>query len=503
MSAAQTALAVPLKVQKLPPERPIFAMLFEHPRKIETMTKSGLPIAVIGAGPVGLAAAAQIVSRGQVPVIFERGAGVGASLRAWSHVRVFSPWQYNIDAAARALLDASGWDAPEETDLPTGGEIVEHYLQPLADLPQMAPHLNLNATVTSITRHGLDKVSNAGRDTAPFEIRWTDANGSEQASLARAVIDASGTWTQPNPMGVDGLPILGERAVSDRIAYGIPDILGTARELYVGRTVLVVGSGHSAINAALDLLSLQDQDPQTKVLWALRRNRIEKLLGGGLNDQLPERGALGLAAKKAIDAGRLQILAPFAATRLAPSESGVAVIGTLGQTQMTLMVDRIIVATGFRPDLAMLSELRVAIDPATEAPPSLSPLIDPNFHSCGTVPPHGIDELAQPEAGFFIVGSKSYGRAPTFLMATGYEQARSVVAELAGDSVAARQVHLVLPQTGVCSAPAVEASSCCGGPATTASSCCAADEAAKAEGEAGCGCGCGSTVESVGKVPAV
>src|SRR5690606_11407501 len=107
-------------------------------------------------------------------------------------------------------------------------------------------------------------------------------------------------------------------------------------------------------------------EPGTKVLWALRRNRIEKLLGGGLNDQLPERGALGLAAKKAIDAGRLQILAPFAATRLAPTDTGVAVMGTLGQTPMTLMVDRIVVATGFRPDLGMLSELRIAIDPATE-----------------------------------------------------------------------------------------------------------------------------------------
>lgn len=455
------------------------------------MTESNLPIAVIGAGPVGLAAAAQIVSRGLVPVIFERGPCVGASLREWSHVRVFSPWQYNVDAAARSLLDASGWYAPEETDLPTGGEIVDRYLRPLADLPQVSPHLHLNATVTSITRRGLDKVSNAGRDETPFEIRWTDADGDEQATLARGVIDASGTWTQPNPMGVDGLPVLGERAAADRIAYGIPDVLGTSRDTYAGKTVLVVGSGHSAINAALALLSLQDQDPATKVLWALRRNRIERLLGGGLNDQLPERGALGLAAKKAIDAGRLQLLAPFVATRLTPSESGVAVVGTLGQTPMTLIVDCIIVATGFRPDLGMLSELRVAVDPATEAPPALSPLIDPNFHSCGTVPPHGVDELTQPEAGFYIVGSKSYGRAPTFLMATGYEQVRSVVAELAGDHVAARQVQLVLPETGVCSVTPelLGGSSCCGGPAVSTSSCCSADEVAKSEGEVGCGCG--------------
>lgn len=454
------------------------------------MTERDLPIAVIGAGPVGLAATAQLVARGLTPIAFERGPSVGASLQEWSHVRVFSPWQYNLDAAARDLLEAFGWVAPPATDLPTGGEIVARYLQPLADLPAIAAHLHLGATVTAITRHGLDKVSNAGRETAPFELRWTDTLGQEQATLARAVIDASGTWTQPNPMGVDGLPVPGEGKLRDRIAYGIPDVAGADRDAYAGRTVLVVGSGHSAINTALALLALQDQHPDTKILWALRRNRLEKLLGGGLNDQLPERGALGLAAKRAVDAGRLQILAPFAATRLGPSGDGVAVTGTLGEAPVTLQVDRIVVATGFRPDIAMLSELRVAIDPATEAPPALSPLIDPNFHSCGTVPPHGVVELTQPELGFFIVGSKSYGRAPTFLMATGYEQARSVVAELAGDPVAARQVHLVLPETGVCSVPAAEASSsCCGGPASTASSCCASDETAKADGEAGCGCG--------------
>jgi hypothetical protein len=355
----------------------------------------------------------------------------------------------------------------------------------------------LGATVTAITRQGLDKVSNLGRDTAPFEIRWTDADGQERSTLARAVIDASGTWTKPNPMGVDGLPVLGEGALSDLVSYGIPDVAGLDRDGYAGRTTLVVGSGHSAINAALALLTLQEQAPGTKILWALRRNRLDKLLGGGLNDQLPERGALGLAAKQAIDAGRLQILAPFAATSVQRSGEGVTVSGTLGHAPITLEVDRVVVATGFRPDLQMLAELRVGIDPATEAPPALSPLIDPNFHSCGTVPPHGVEELSHPEAGFYIVGAKSYGRAPTFLMATGYEQARSVVAEIAGDHVAARQVHLVLPESGVCSVTpaALGASSCCGGPASNATSCCVADETAKAEGEAGCGCGSSSAAK--------
>ncbi len=449
-----------------------------------------LPVAVIGAGPVGLAAAAHLVARGLNPLIFEAGQGVGASLRQWAHVRVFSPWQYNVDRNAAELLAAVGWDAPEPTDLPTGGEIVSRYLEPLAALPAIAPHLRLGARVTAITRLGIDKMTDRSRADAPFELRWVDAEGNEHAALARAVIDASGTWTQPNPMGVDGLPVPGERALSGRISYGIPDVLGEARALYTGKSTLVVGSGHSAINAALALLELQETAPGTRVLWALRRNRIERLLGGGLNDQLPERGALGLAARRAIEAGRLQILAPFSARKLAADGDGISIEASLGGATINLAVDRIIVATGFRPDLAMLSELRVAIDPSTEAPPALSPLIDPNQHSCGTVPPHGVEELSHPEPGFYIVGSKSYGRAPTFLMATGYEQVRSVVAELAGDPVSARQVHLVLPETGVCSASPspVSAGGCCGGPAASSDACCVADETAKAQGEAGCGC---------------
>jgi hypothetical protein len=468
------------------------------------MANSHLPVAIIGAGPVGLAAASHLVLRGLKPIIFERGASVGASLLEWSHVRVFSPWEYNIDGAARTLLLGTAWEEPEPTALPTGGEIVERYLRPLAELPAIGTALRLGARVTAVTRKGLDKVSNAGRAEAPFELRWTDADGVEQATLARAVIDASGTWTQPNPMGVDGLPVRGERAVADLVTYCIPDVAGVERDRYAGRTTLVVGSGHSAINAALALLSVQDDAPDTKILWALRRNRLERLTGGGLNDQLPERGALGLAAKRAIDAGRLQVLAPFAAQSLERSGSGLTVSGTLGHAPIRLEVDRVVVATGFRPDLGMLSEVRVSIDPATEAPPALSPLIDPNFHSCGTVPPHGVVELGHPEADLYIIGAKSYGRAPTFLMATGYEQARSVVAEIAGDHVAARQVHLVLPETGVCSVTPAQAGSsgCCGGPALDASSCCVADEAAKAAGAGGCGCGTASARAATESEPA-
>jgi hypothetical protein len=454
-----------------------------------------LPVAVIGAGPVGLAAAAHLVSRGIRPLILERGESVGAALLEWGHVRVFSPWEYNVDTAARALLDRSGWTAPDWLGLSTGGQIVSDYLAPLAALPAIADNLKLGAEVTAITRQGHDKVANEGRKDAPFVIRYRDASG-EHRVLARAVIDASGTWSRPNPIGIDGLRVPGEGEASGRIAYGIPDVAGRAREDYSGKRVLVIGGGHSAINVALALKELQDAVPGTEIFWALRHGSVERLLGGGLNDQLPERGALGLAAKQAMADGRLNMLAPFAVNRIAPQGEGLAVDASLAGKPFNLAVDRIIVTTGFRPDLSFLGEIRIALDPVVEAPPALAPLIDPNFHSCGTVPAHGIRELAHPEPGFTIVGSKSYGRAPTFLMATGYEQVRSVVADIAGDHVAAREVRLVLPETGVCSADVVTGSDnagCCGGPApANVDACCVKDVDARARGTSGSGCATGA-----------
>ncbi len=432
-----------------------------------------LPIAIIGAGPVGLAAAARVIERGLQPVIFERGLSAGAAMTQWGHVRVFSPWAFNIDDAAHALLKQVGWDAPAPADHPTGAEIVERYLAPLAAHPDMAPHLKLDAEVIAITRQGRDKTSNSGRAGAPFIIRWRDREGSEHSQLARAVIDASGTWSSPNPIGVDGLPVPGEASARTQIAYGIPDASGAARASYANQRVLVLGGGHSAINVVLDLLRVKETAPETHVIWGLRQNRIDKLLGGGVNDQLPERGALGLAARKAIDTGAVDVRAPFAVAAIRQGRDGLLVAALEDEREIELLVDRIVVATGFRPQLDMLRELRVALDPVVESTPKLAPLIDPNLHSCGSVRPHGAAELAHPEPGFFVIGAKSYGRAPTFLMKTGYEQARSVVAEIVGDHEAARRVELVLPETGVCSLPwpngakktvekAAPAGSCCG-----------------------------------------
>ncbi|RCW21095.1 pyridine nucleotide-disulfide oxidoreductase [Ciceribacter lividus] len=462
-----------------------------------------LPVAVIGAGPVGLAAAAHLLARGLEPVIFERGDAAGATIADWAHVRIFSPWEYNIDAAARGLLESVGWSMPQPDHIPTGGELIRDYLAPLAAHPSIAPRLQLKAEVVSVSRKDHSRLGSDDREDAPFVIVWRDGNGRRNTMLARAVIDASGTWIRPNPIGLDGLPVEGEVENADRIAYGIPDVLGAQRDRYAGCHTLVVGAGHSAINAALDLMALRDEKPDTRITWATRAGGVERLLGGGLGDELPGRGRLGLRAAEAIRSGHVTLRSPFAVRRIEASAGGLSVEAEENGRPVTLDVDRIVVATGFRPDLSILGELRLSLDPVVETTPKLAPLIDPNLHSCGTVRPHGVVELAHPEKDFYIVGMKSYGRAPTFLMTTGYEQVRSIVAELAGDHAAAREVRLKLPETGVCKTGSVLGDACCGSPLKTpepatsgcggpskvdVTACCAADATAKSAGAGGCGC---------------
>ncbi|MBG0818164.1 FAD-dependent oxidoreductase [Planomonospora sp. ID82291] len=413
-----------------------------------------LPVVVIGAGPVGLAAAAHLATRGLDFLLLEAGGQVGASIAQWGHVRTFSPWTYDIDAAARRLLEAEGWTAPDPEWLPTGTELVEHYLTPLAAHPAIAPHLRLGAQVTGISRLGFDRVRTTGREQAPFLIRLAD--GTELA--ARAIIDASGTWRTPNVLGACGLPAYGEHDAAAFIDHALPDVLGADRDAYAGKHALVVGAGHSAATTLLALAQLAEEVPGTRITWAIRAGSAARTYGGGAADALPARGALGTRLRALVESGRITLLTGFFTHAVTADGEAVSVVSRdPSGTEQKVAADRIVAATGYRPDHSIAGELRLDLDAILGSTRALAPLIDPNHHSCGTVPPHGAAELAHPEAGYYAVGVKSYGRAPTFLMATGYEQVRSVVAALAGDWEAARDVRLDLPETGVCSSGLAEA----------------------------------------------
>ena len=447
-------------------------------------------VAIIGAGPVGLAAAAHVLERGLTPIVLEAGSDVGHAVRQWGHVQLFSPWEYNIDRAAARLLAPTGWNSPEPDQYPTGAELVERYLEPLAARTELASHIHTSSRVTDISRVGFDKLKSKGREAAPFELRYQNGQGPKSVR-ADAVIDASGTWHSPNPAGANGLRAIGEAQAADRIAYGMPDVLGKDRARYAGKTVAVLGAGHSAIGTLTDLARLATEAPQTRPVWLLRGNDPAKAFGGGANDKLAARGELGAAFAALVGAGRITVESEFRVSHLAAVGPRLTVGTGSACCGRQVVVDELIVATGFRPDLDFVRELRIQLDPAIECPPALAPLIDPNEHSCGTVRPHGAHELAQPEPGFYFAGMKSYGRAPTFLMLTGYEQVRSISAELAGDREAASRVELVLPETGVCSrADAPGANQCCGGPAPSAvDACCVDDANARQQGKTGCGCG--------------
>jgi hypothetical protein len=224
------------------------------------------------------------------------------------------------------------------------------------------------------------------------------------------------------------------------------------RSGYLGKTTVVVGAGHSAVGSLVSLAELAKIDPETRIHWVLRGNSLKRAFGGGVEDQLPARGALGNKLRVLVQEGRLQVHQNFRIREVRNEQGRITVIPEEGFAGVFPIsgVDEIICAAGSRPDLEMLRELRVRTDAWLESTEALAPLIDPNVHSCGTVRPHGHKELAHPEPGFYIVGAKSYGRAPTFLLATGYEQVRSVAAALAGDFAAADDVRLELPETGVC-----------------------------------------------------
>lgn len=435
-------------------------------------------LAVIGAGPIGVAAAAHAAERGLDVVVLEAGTDAGAAVGEWGHVRLFSAWRELVDPAARRLLDADGWTAPDDDAYPTGREWRERYLRPLAALlgGRDGSVVRRETRVTGVGRAGRDLLVDSGREADPFVLHLTTPAGPERL-LASAVVDASGTWGSPNPLGADGYPALGERAHADRIHYGIPDLDDPeVAARYAGKHVAVAGKGASAQGVLVGLARIARQDAATRISWLLRRPRLGDAFGGGDNDQLEQRGRLGQDAEAAAASDVVSHLTRFRAESVSVQPDGRLRISSVDGQQLD-DVDEVVVTTGFRPDHTFLSEVRLDLDPALGSARALAEQVHPDHHSCGDVRPHGFRELAQPEPGLYLVGMKSYGRAPSFLAMTGFEQVRSVVAALAGDLESASRVELVLPETGVCDgaaafddpdAAAGAAGGCCTAPVTLA-----------------------------------
>jgi len=266
------------------------------------------PVVVIGAGPQGLAAAAHLIERGLDPIVLESGDATASAVAEWGHVRLFSPWTELTDAASRHLLEPTGWSAPTQ-GYPTGAQWIEQYLAPLAEA--LGDRVRYGARVVGVGRKGRDLSVDDGRAEQPFVVHVERADGTEERIEASAVIDASGTWRTPSPAGADGLPALGESAATDAglLEHRMPAIEDASA--LAGQHVVVVGNGHSAATTIGILSRVAKREPGTRITWVLRRGTVGNTFGGGSADELPERGALGQRAKKAVEDGLVDLVTGF------------------------------------------------------------------------------------------------------------------------------------------------------------------------------------------------
>ena len=411
-------------------------------------------IAVLGAGPTGLEAALAAQRRGWDVTVYESAPHVAGHVRAWGHVRLFTPWSMSVSPSTADLLGLELSD----TECPTGHDYADH-LERVAT--RLGDRVVTRTRVEAIAREGLLKDEEIGSDVRaarPFRLLVTGSDGEERFETADVVLDCTGTYGNPAPTGAGGIPAQGERRFGDRVVRQIPDVIGTP-ERWLGRDVLLVGAGNSAQTVARDLALVG-----ARLTWAVRA--ASPTWGAVQDDVLPDRAAL-VASSRALAHGGAQLHTGVVVERLqqAAGDRIAVTLRDAGGRATEVEVDEVVSMTGAVGDSSLYRQLQVHECYATEGPMSLAAtLLGSEGGDCLTQVSAGVDALRNPEPRFFVLGIKSYGRAPTFLMATGYEQVRSVAAHLAGDEAAASAVRLVLPETGVCStslAPKVE--SCCGG----------------------------------------
>ena len=404
------------------------------------MNSTDRRIAILGAGPTGIEAALAAADAGLPFILYEAGDRVGSSLGAWGHVRLFSPWNLDISPRMRRHLESAGVHVPTGNACPTGDE-VRTILERVAALPSIAPHIRLGHRVRAIGREGLLKhqaIGTPDRARSAFRILLSDPEGNEQIAHAGVVIDASGSYEHPNATGDGGIEAPGESSLGDAIVRQIPDLLGNPGG-WVGRRTLLIGAGHSAKTAAVDLVRLLAANPEagTQVTWALRR--AEPTWETIENDALPARSDLIRRAQSIAQSPPpgFTVRCGVVVDRFAPAGAGNddAVRVTLrkndGETE-ALDVDRILSLTGFVGDHSLYRQLQVHECYATSGPMKLAAaLLGSSSVDCMTQESHGAATLANPEPNFFILGSKSYGRNTTFLMRVGWQQVEEVFSTLA------------------------------------------------------------------------
>ncbi|MGI8428722.1 MAG: FAD-dependent oxidoreductase [Solirubrobacteraceae bacterium] len=381
-------------------------------------------VAILGGGPVGLEAALAAREHGWTAVLYEQSPTVAGNVRAWGHVRLFTPWDWNVSPRMRFALGAS---APSGAALPTGRELADELLEPVA----RGLDVRTGVQVLGIAREGLlkhEKVGSAERAARPFRLHLLDGTGRERFAAADVVIDATGTYGSPNRLGDGGIDALGERALDARIARAMPEAATLA-----GRDVLLTGAGHSAQTAARDLTAVASQAPETHIIWAVRSH--SPTWGAVADDPLPARAALTRAARDLAGGACKAVQLHTGCTVLALVERDGRIAVTLreGEDEREVLVDHVLALNGGSPDASIYRQLQVHECYATAAPMKLAAaLLGEDGGDCLAPVSHGPETLRNPEPGFFILGAKSYGRNPTFLLRVGWQQVDDVFGSLLG-----------------------------------------------------------------------
>jgi len=397
-------------------------------------------LAILGAGPVGLDAALAAAAHGFPFTLYEAGVEVAANVRAWGHVRTFTPWSMCLSPRMVEALERASRVVPHDDGVPpTGEELVERLLEPLSELPGVGPRLRLGVRVRRIGREGLlknEEIATAARAARSFRLLLSDRDGVESVEHAAVVLDCTGTYGNPNSTGDGGIPAPGEQALERRIVRFLPDF-SRERADWAGRRILLVGGGHSAQTAARDLAELAAKQPGTRVLWVLRGAAEFAALA---DDPLPERARLqGRARELAGGASPTLTVRPRTVVDAlrADRESIVATLRSAGdgaEARASLAFDRVLSLTGGVGEHKIYRQLQVHECYAFAAPMKLSAALlaaAGGKADCLDQQSHGVDALKNPEPGFFILGSKSYGLNSTFLMRVGYQQVDEVFGHLA------------------------------------------------------------------------
>ena len=365
----------------------------------------GRRVAVLGAGPVGVEAALLALRDGFRVTLYDKGE-IGDHLRQWGHVKLFSPFGFNVTSAGTDAIRREHRDhvLPGPNEFTTGANFREVYLIPLSMTPEIDGAMKAKTEVLAIARQGLfhsDAPEDPRRAQAPFRIHVRDEKKVERFDTADIVLDCTGTYSRHRWAGHGGIPALNERAAEGQIAYGLDDILGAKKAQYANKSVIVIGGGYSAATTVCNLAALAEENSATWVFWLTAAAGKTAPLPRIPNDPFRERDRLaaranGLAAR---GDGNLEYHPQTLIEEITSHgpDKGFRVVARCAGQEKVWEVDRVIANVGYRADVNLFSELH-----ATAA------------------------DIVQPEPNFFVLGSKAARSDRMFLLKDGYEQVANV-----------------------------------------------------------------------------